>query len=119
MFNPTDEALFNVHKQAAFDIIRERYDDQVKAMVGSDLADRVFDALAGRRGRFIKDDTVSAFLLTTAYRLSKELTPAEKEIVDLIDAGHTVESAARELDMPTATAEWRLAKARRHLAAVA
>ncbi len=36
------------------------------------------------------------------------LTPAEKEIVRLVDfQGHDLESAARELDMSRVTAEWR------------
>jgi len=111
MFNPTDEQLFNTHKQAALDNIRERNDDQVKAMVGSDLADRVFDALAARRGRFIKGDTVSAFLLVCVHRLcqkhglypNRELTPAEHA---------TAEIVAKTEGIPITTALWRAKRAK-------
>jgi hypothetical protein len=42
-----------------------------------------------------------------------ELTEAEKEITELIDAGHCLESAAEALDMPVSMAAWRLGRARR------
>ena len=49
-----------------------------------------------------------------------KLTPAEKEIVRLVDfGGHDLESAAKTLDMPRATAEWRYRRAHRHLMSVA
>jgi DNA-directed RNA polymerase specialized sigma24 family protein len=47
------------------------------------------------------------------YVFPAALTPAEKEIIDQLDAGQCLESAAEALNMPVTTAAWRLHKARR------
>jgi len=52
--------------------------------------------------------------------LLAQLTPAEAEIVRLVDfRGLTIESAAKALHTLPATAEWRYRKAHWHLLAVA
>jgi hypothetical protein len=48
------------------------------------------------------------------YVFPAAMTPAEREVVELIDAGHCLESAAETLDMPVETAAWRLRKAKKN-----
>jgi DNA-directed RNA polymerase specialized sigma24 family protein len=135
---PADERLFSDYQDGdtgAWDVLVSRHRDVLTYYIHSRLPDSeavddvvqaVFSRMAARTTPLLPGTWFKSLLFKAAFQLTKQptdrqgaLSPAEAEIIRLIDTDNqTIGAAATTLGVSPVTAQWRYRKARKVLAMV-